>query len=135
MTLGVSPVPTSNASTNYPLGWACRQFVHSFIQQIFVESLLCTEANSFHLPQDTFNRASPKPPSIDSITLASFCFILEGWKDNSGLGQSRTRCLGKKPPGIRQESHMVDFHTSFKGLWLHLWPWNPQLFPQRTLGS
>lgn len=64
--LGSFPVPTSNASTNYPLGWACRQFVRSFIQQIFVESLLCTEANSFGLPRDTSNHARRRSPPLST---------------------------------------------------------------------
>lgn len=52
--LGCFPRPHSNASTHSPLGWACRQFILLFIQQIFIESLLCAEASSFHLPRGTF---------------------------------------------------------------------------------
>lgn len=57
---------------------------------------------SFHLPRGTSNTALLKYPYIDSVNPQSFCFILERWEDNSGLGQSSTRCLGGKKAAWNQ---------------------------------
>lgn len=116
------------------VGFADNSDVHSFNKYLPSPYYVLKQIR-FAFPRTLPTTRVAEAPSIDSITLSCFSFTLEEWKDNSGLGQSSTRCLGKKPPGIRQESHMVAFHTSFRGLWLHLWPWNPQLFPQRPLGS
>lgn len=45
------PGPHRNAST---LPWVGLADIHSFIQQIFIESLLCTNAHLFCLLRDTY---------------------------------------------------------------------------------